>query len=119
MEEIDEERDEYVEEEVEFEPSAAAELEAPEPVAEEEPEEEVVPAMKPIVVEVPRLKPRAQARRVVVVDQPEIDWLWYERTPDSFEWGWVDSEERVQEKTPPADLWWNRQSSREIVEKSI
>ncbi len=114
-EEIEDEMDLVAKEELE--PIAPAEVVAE--VEEPQPElvEEHVP--QPIAIQGPRPKPRAQVRRVVVVEQPEIDWLWYERTPDSVDWGWVDSEEPVQEKTLPADLWWNRHQSRQFVEEAI
>ncbi len=116
-EEVIEEVEEEFAEEFEEEYEPVAEIELPEPDEEEDVEDEPEPA--PIlVVESPRPKPRAQARRVVVVQQPEIDWLWYERTPDRQELGWVDSEERLEDKSPPADLWWNRQQLRQTVEKS-
>ncbi len=97
--EIEDEVEEDIEEEVEVEIDAELELE---------------PVRKPAVeLPLPR-KPRAQARRVVVVEQPDIDWLWYERNPERIETerietGWIDSEERADERTPPADLWWSRQ----------
>ncbi len=120
FEEVEEEEEivqEIEETEEEYEPVAEVEVEIEEP--EPEPEEQFELEPEPVVaVQSPRPKPRSQARRVVVVDQPEIDWLWYERTPDRFEWGWVDSEERVEEKAPPADLWWHRQQSRQIVEET-
>lgn len=92
----------------------------PEPIVEPvtiAPEPEPI-VMEPVVVEpepeplpVVELKPppKKQVRRMVVVEQePEIDWLWYERTPDSVDWGWVEAAERVDEKSLPADLWWSR-----------
>jgi uncharacterized protein YhaN len=93
------------------EPEPVAELETePEPVVEEivdvalpEPEPEPKPVLK-------LKKPETKVpKRVVVVEQePEIDWLWYERTPESVDWGWVEAEERVDEKSLPPDLWWAR-----------
>ncbi len=62
-------------------------------------------------------KPRVQARRMVVVEQPEIDWLWYERNPERSAWGWVDSEDTSDDGTPPPDLWWNRNSQHLVEEK--
>lgn len=76
-----------------------------EPVIEAEP----APVAKIVEIHPPKPTPKAQVKRVVVVDQePEIDWLWYERNPDSIDWGWVESEERVDEKLPPPDLWFQR-----------
>ncbi len=94
-------------------------IEVYEPVAEEIAHDQVAEEVgkemqstspEPVVMQsrLPERKPRAQVRRVVVVDQPEIDWLWYERTPDKLEWGWVDSAQHVNEEDPPNDLWWNR-----------
>lgn len=102
--------------EQEFEP--VAELES-EPEVEYEPvepepepsEEEVVaeqePEPQPVVVEVPRpRKRRPQVKRVVVVEQqPDIDWLWYER-PKTLNEEWIESENTAEEPTPPHDLWW-------------
>ena len=86
----------------------------PEPIEEPEPEIELeldVPEPEPIKVEInpPSPKPSKPVRRLVVVDQqPEIDWLWYERNPDSVDWGWVEASEQVDEDTLPPDLWRNR-----------
>ena len=90
----------------------------PEPIEEPEPEieldldvEEEVPEPEPIKVEInpPSPNPSRPVRRLVVVDQqPEIDWLWYERNPDSVDWGWVEASEQVDEDTLPPDLWRNR-----------
>lgn len=91
------------------EPEPAVEL----PVIEEPVFEEEVVVQEPepeavkLEVRAPSAKPKRQIRRVVVVDQePEIDWLWYERNPDSVDWGWVESSELVDEETLPPDLWW-------------
>jgi uncharacterized protein YhaN len=73
-----------------------------------------LPAEEPLVAEL--VKPRPTVRRIVVVNQePEIDWLWYERTPESLDWGWVESIDRVDENQTPDDLWWNRQSINQQV----
>ncbi|MEM7475715.1 MAG: AAA family ATPase [Planctomycetota bacterium] len=80
----------------------------PEPVFELEPEPEPTPIVE---IKAPSPKPTKQVRRLVVVDQePEIDWLWYERNPDSVDWGWVEASEKVDESTLPPDLWWHRAS---------
>jgi uncharacterized protein YhaN len=97
---------------------AVAETKPPLPLAEPQPEPQKV-----TLVDVPRPKPRSQARRVVVVEQPEIDWLWYERTPtrddsDRAELGWVDSQDRHDEAPLPQDLWWQRSAPRQTVEES-
>jgi hypothetical protein len=79
-----------------------------------EPVEEVVEVFEPeplpiVEIHAPSPKPKKQVRRVVVVEkEPEIDWLWYERNPDSVDWGWVEAAERVDEKSLPPDLWWSR-----------
>lgn len=88
------------------EPEIEEVVEEPEPVPIPEP----APLETPIVeIKPPSPKPTKQVRRVVVVDQePEIDWLWYERNHDSVDWGWVEAEDRVDERTTPPDLWWNR-----------
>ena len=86
------------------------------PVTEPEPvvvaEEEVVEIPEPkLEIKPPSPKPKSQIRRVVVVEQePEIDWLWYERNPESVDWGWVESDNRdkVINEIPP-DLWWTQQ----------
>ncbi|MCA9130778.1 MAG: AAA family ATPase [Planctomycetales bacterium] len=71
-----------------------------------------LPPKKVVQISQPKAKPSSSVKRVVVVEQePEIDWLWYERNPESIEWGWVESEDRVDEKTPPPDLWFNRAKS--------
>lgn len=105
----------YEPEEIEEELVAEAEEETLDEVLDEVEEElEIEPAVKPappprVEIKAPTPKPKQQVRRVVVVEQqPEIDWLWYERSPESVDWGWVESEERVDEKSPPDDLWWNR-----------
>ena len=81
-----------------------------------EPEPEIIPetvvpepVVEKVVIQPPSPKPKKQVRRVVVVEQePEIDWLWYERNPDSVDWGWVEADDSVDEKPVPTDLWWNR-----------
>lgn len=81
---------------------------AVEPVATFVPEPELEPAVEieEPVVELAKARP---VRRVVVVEQqPNIDWLWYERTPESLDWGWVESTERVDERSTPDDLWMSR-----------
>ncbi len=56
--------------------------------------------------------PKKQVRRIVVVDrEPEIDWLWYERGPETIDSEWVESEDQVDEKTAPSDLWWHTPGS--------
>lgn len=112
-------------EELEEEPTAELEDEPQEeeiaqPVAQAA--EEVVAAEdddepEPVATAPVAKKPRAQARRMVVVEQPEIDWLWYERNPQRSAWGWVDSEETSDAGTPPADLWWTRNSQHLVEEK--
>ncbi len=107
---VDEVAQEPPEEEVEEE-------EVAEPVA-ELPTEEPPPEPKVVQVRAATSRPRSQVQRVVVTQQePEIDWLWYERHPDSVDWGWVESEDRVDEKTLPPDLWWNRNGSAVVVDK--
>lgn len=71
-----------------------------------EPELEPLEEIEETIVEVAKARP---VRRVVVVEQqPNIDWLWYERTPESLDWGWVESTERVDERPTPDDLWMSR-----------
>ena len=80
--------------------------EATSPVIQAVPNTEPVRS-KPVEVRLP--KPRQTVRRVVVVQQePEIDWLWYERNPDRVEADCIESEERVDNTIPPHDLWWQR-----------
>lgn len=84
-----------------------AELESAEPEVAEQDEE----LNRPIKLEIhpPSSKARKHVRRVVVVEnEPEIDWLWYERNPESVDWGWVEADERVDERSLPPDLWWSR-----------
>ncbi|MCA9159949.1 MAG: hypothetical protein KDA72_16565 [Planctomycetales bacterium] len=105
-EEIEEEYDPVAEE-----PEEVAEPVAEEPVAEEiEEEYEVEKPLPP-----PPKKPRSQPVRIEVIHQPEIDWLWYERNADTPQTGWVDSEENAADRSPPADLWWNR-NQQQLVE---
>ncbi len=88
--------------ETEFVPELVFEDTTPEPVA---PKEVHLPILE---INPPATKPKRNVRRLVVVDhEPEVDWLWYERNPDSVDWGWVEAEERVDEKSLPADLWWD------------
>ncbi|MCA9134716.1 MAG: hypothetical protein KDA45_16225, partial [Planctomycetales bacterium] len=78
------------------------------------------PPPKPRVAEkrtAPRHQPRTPVRRVVVVEQPEIDWLWYERNPDKTDAGWVESEDQAEEPAPPPDLWWNRGPNSLVMEE--
>src|SRR5690606_6348875 len=96
-------------EEEEIAEPLAAEAETAEEVEAEEP--------APVVPAPAAKKPRAATRRIVVVEQPEIDWLWYERNPQRPAWGWVDSEESSDDGSPPADLWWNRNSQHLVEEK--
>ena len=100
-----------------FEPEPIPEPEVmeviPEPIPEPEPPVEEVPVEEPepakVVIQPPSPKPTKHVRRVVVVDdKPDIDWLWYERNPESVDWGWVESDDQVDEKLPPPDLWWNK-----------
>ncbi len=63
----------------------------------------------------PLKKPRSQPVRIEVIQQPEIDWLWYERNGDNHQSSWVDSEENAPDRSPPADLWWNR-NQQQLVE---
>jgi uncharacterized protein YhaN len=118
---VEEEVEEYEDEEI----IAEAEIEETEEVVLETPSEPEplveLPESKPKVrmEEVqPKPRPRSQTRRVVVIEkEPEIDWLWYERNPDTVDWGWVESEDRVDEKTTPPDLWWSRSSGTIAVDK--
>jgi hypothetical protein len=111
--EVDEE--EYVELEQQEEPEPVVEPEPvavfqavaakPEPVViKEEPKPVLI---EPPSVEVPRpRKRRPQVRRVVVVEQqPEIDWLWYEQ-PEKLNEEWVTPKDSADESPPPNDLWW-------------
>lgn len=109
----------YEEEEIESEPlevvAEEADIETPEVIAAELEEPEVnedVPATSPPQPQVAEVKPATprprQVRKITVVEQPEIDWLWYERVPDKLQRGWVESDEQVDEQGPPPDLWWNR-----------
>lgn len=98
-------------EEVIEEPVPEPELVIEEPVVEEPVVEEIIEeVVEPkIAIQPPSPKPKKNVRRVVVVDQqPEIDWLWYERNPETVDWGWVESEDRVDERPLPPDLWWNK-----------
>ncbi len=100
----------------------------PEPALDPEPEEvaEIVPAEVPIEAEVeepveaPKIAVHTQpakekkVKRVVVVEHPpEIDWLWYERGPESMgdqSLRTASSEERqdsAADSSLPPDLWWN------------
>lgn len=112
-----------VEEVPEPEPEPEPELELepePEPVAVLEPQEtmeEVVESLAEAVDEElaepePEPEPvRKHVKRIVVVENDaDIDWLWYERKPEADDLGWVESEERVDERLPPPDLWWNKES---------
>ena len=83
-----------------------------EPVAAALPPEPEPPEPEPIEV-APRRK-QADIRRVVVVKQPpepEIDWLWYETTPDPIDTDWIEADERSDDALPPPDLWWARQAT--------
>ncbi|MFK7735973.1 MAG: AAA family ATPase [Pirellulaceae bacterium] len=98
---------------IEPEPEAVVELEPePEPVFVPEPVvQEIVEVVEPEPMPLLRIKKpeKRVPKRVVTVEQEaEIDWLWYERTPESVDWGWVEAEERVDEKSLPPDLWWSR-----------
>jgi uncharacterized protein YhaN len=100
-----------------------------------------VPAAPPLE---PTPKRDSKVRRVVVVEQPKIDWRWYERSldaldadtldfgtvdssrfdpelvksegfdPDLLDWRWVESQDRVDEKAAPEDLWWKPQQNKTI-----
>ncbi|MCA9181464.1 MAG: hypothetical protein KDA51_08420, partial [Planctomycetales bacterium] len=110
-EEIEEEYDPVAEEPEEVE--EVAEAVAEEPVAEEiEEEYEVEKPLPP-----PPKKPRSQPIRIEVIHQPEIDWLWYERNGDTPQTGWVDSEDNAADRSPPADLWWNRNQQQLVEER--
>jgi uncharacterized protein YhaN len=69
-----------------------------------------------------RKRKRPAEHRVVAVEQtPRIDWLWYEQdTQPSFTdfaaSGWIESQERVEERLPPDDLWRNRDPRRRTNE---
>lgn len=110
---------EYAEEEPqELEPAEPA---APEPIVSVSPP---TPPAVEVARPLPNSKPRWQAKRVVVVEQPEIDWMWYEQVPGQLEspWiesPWVESQERSDESSPPDDLWWHRQQTRQAVEETI
>ncbi|MCC7338524.1 MAG: AAA family ATPase [Pirellulaceae bacterium] len=109
-EEIEEETEEEYDPVAE-EPEDVEEPQAEEPVAEEVEEEyEVEKPLPP-----PPKKPRSQPVRIEVIHQPEIDWLWYERNGETQQSGWVDSEENAADRSPPADLWWNR-NQQQLVE---
>ncbi|QDV24335.1 AAA family ATPase [Aureliella helgolandensis] len=106
-------------------------LAAPQPVA-PQPEPPPKPVVKLPVIEVPAppvavepvplppppppqetpvASPVKKVRRVVVVEQePEIDWLWYERhsTPTISAEGWVESDAHGDDGPLPPDLWWTR-----------
>ncbi|HAC92926.1 MAG TPA: hypothetical protein DCF63_20185, partial [Planctomycetaceae bacterium] len=76
----------------------------------EEAEEPLVELSPEPVIKVHR--PRQPVQRVAIVQQePSIDWLWYERSPESDRWGWVESEGESEDWLPPEDLWWQRSST--------
>lgn len=100
----------------------------------------VLAAKSPVKIPGPLPKREPKVRRVVVMEQPKIDWLWYERSldsldadtldfgtadttgfgaslakaegfdPDLLDWSWVEAQERVDEKAAPEDLWWRPQT---------
>ncbi|MCR9291534.1 MAG: AAA family ATPase [bacterium] len=100
------------------------EIEEPEPEDLEPPVEEVVqhevlveetpeeaipeepPAPRIATHTAPAPRPKKLGKVVVVEQEPEIDWLWYERNPDAHHSEWVDATESEDEQGPPADLWW-------------
>jgi uncharacterized protein YhaN len=70
-------------------------------------------ATRPVEIRLPRQRP--QVRRIVVVEQknePEIDWMWYERNTEHLESEWIESESRSDESPPPPDLWWTHSRKR-------
>lgn len=118
MEEVIEEPivEEIVEEVVATEPEPEV-VETPEPVVvTEEVVEEIQPKLE---INPPSPKPKKQIRRVVVVDQePDIDWLWYERNPESVDWGWVESDNRSKTAAEiPPDLWWSQAKAEQEAKK--
>ncbi|MEO8270252.1 MAG: hypothetical protein ABI557_11065 [Aureliella sp.] len=101
------EPEEEIEEADEYMAVAEERAQVEEPVAEEVDEQKPLPP--------PPKKPRSQPVRIEVIQQPEINWLWYERNGDTQQTGWVDSEENASDRSPPADLWWNR-NQQQLVE---
>jgi uncharacterized protein YhaN len=111
-----EEQPEYIHEELE---EVELEESVDIPVAEETIEMDSQPPAVPITL--PTKRRRSPVRRVVVMQQPSIDWLWYESNPqpsskEPIDWGWVESQERVDERLPPDDLWRSRQTNRSTME---
>ncbi|HBE71435.1 MAG TPA: hypothetical protein DDW52_25090 [Planctomycetaceae bacterium] len=94
----------------------------PEPIVEpEESIEEVVETITEAVEELkepdPELEPnKPTVKRIVVVeDEPDIDWLWYEKpATDSVEpptTQWVEPDETSGGDEAPPDLWWTEDSA--------
>lgn len=90
-----------------YQEPAVAEVEQLEPEIVEEAVMEVVP--EPVIKVHRASKPVQQV--AIVQQEPSIDWLWYERSPESDRWGWVESEALGEEWSPPEDLWWHRSST--------
>lgn len=117
--EPEEEIEVFEELEPEPEPEPVAEVE-PEPVQEPQPPKPQPPKPQPVAeqlveIEPPKPKPVPvpQKKRIVFVEQePDIDWLWYERTPEAIDWGWVESQDQVDDKSTPDDLWWSKTNSK-------
>lgn len=73
--------------------------------------EEELATPEPVPVPEP---PAPRVKRVVVVEEePNIDWLWYEKPLTSEKAatsdGWVESQSESDEGQDPPDLWWNRE----------
>ncbi len=111
--------EEIVEEIVEEEPVVATV--EPEPV---ETIEEVVENISEVVEEElaqtappPPAKPKVK-RVVVVEEEPNIDWLWYEKplakkavdeTLAASGAEWIESQEEADQRQDPPDLWWQNE----------